>query len=31
MPLFALAMPPPWVLMSLAFGFAGHLQDIKEM
>ena len=31
MPLFALAMPPPWVLMSLAFGFAGHLQDIKEI
>ena len=30
-PLFALAMPPPWVLMSLAFGFAGHLQDIKEI
>ena len=24
-------LPPPWVLMSFVLGFAGHLQDIKEI
>ena len=24
-------LPPPWVLMSLVLGFAGHLQDFKEL
>ena len=24
-------IPPPWVLMSLVLGFAGHLQDFKEL
>ena len=24
-------VPPPWVLMSLVLGFAGHLNDFKEL
>ena len=24
-------LPPPWVLLSLVMGFAGHLQDFKEI
>ena len=24
-------MPPPWVMMSFILGFAGHVQDFKEI
>ena len=24
-------LPPPWVLMSLTFGLAGKIQDLKEI
>ena len=31
MPMLAIALPPPWVLLAVVFAFSSHFQDVSEI